>query len=494
MEAPALDVSPKAELRLRLCFSPITLMQFARLFWAVFTFLGTLSVAAADQPPNLILILADDLGWADLACYGNRYNETPRIDQLAREGTRFTQAYAGPVCSPTRANIQTGQDQARYGITQHIPGHRRPYARLIDPSVPLQLPLEAVTAAERLGAAGYRTGYFGKWHLGEAGFSPAEQGWQQVVAAKGHLTSPGVSGRRSPERTAKFLTDQAIDFIQKNQTQPFFIQVAHYAVHIPLTATPEDLARFQAKPPAAGYPSRPEYAALLSELDTSVGRLVDEVDRLGLSGQTLIVFVSDNGGLENEQNGTIVTSNAPLRSEKGTLYEGGIRVPAIARWPGRIPAGAIIDEPIITQDLHPTFTSLAGVKLPADVVLDGRDLSPLLLNPPSVGHHPSPRDLFWHLPHYHHSTPASAIRSGHWKLIEFLENGHTELYNLTQDIGETTNLAAAQPDQVTELVTKLHAWRQSVGARLPTPNPHFDPTRASELSGKKTNPNRRQAN
>lgn len=438
--------------------------------------------ALPAAPPNIVLILADDLGWADLACYGNRYNESPNIDRLAAQGLRFTQFYAGPVCSPTRANLQSGQDQARFGITQHIPGHRRPYARLIDPTVPLQLPLEVETFAERLAAAGYRTGYFGKWHLGAGEYGPAAQGWQTALEAKGHDTPPAVSGRDAPVRTAEFLTDKAIEFIDAaHQAGPFLLQVSHIAVHIPLTTTPDRLAHFQAKPAMPGHPSRPEYAGLLAELDNSVGRITDHIDRLGLAKNTLIFFLSDNGGIEHEQSGAIVTSNAPLNGEKGTLYEGGIRVPAIARWPGVIAPGSVSHTPAISHDLHPTFLELAGAARPENAVLDGLSLLPLLKNPAAT----LPRDrLHWHLPHYHHSTPASALRQGDWKLIEFFEDHRLELYDLAADPGEKTNLATREAQRAASMQAALAAWRASVHARLPVSNPDYDPARAGELGGK----------
>ena len=425
------------------------------------------------QPPNILLILADDLGWADVGCYGNTYNETPHLDRLAREGLRFTQFYAGPVCSPTRANLQSGRDQARYGITQHIPGHRRPWAKLSDPEVPKQLPLEVVTFAERLTEAGYRTGYFGKWHLGGAGFSPTDQGWQTAEETKGNiLKRDGVE-----RRTTEYLADKAIAFLEADRDRPFLLQVSHSAVHIPLSTTPDKLAHFQNKPAMPGYPSRPEYAGLLAELDDSVGRLLAALDRLELKDNTLVIFVSDNGGLEHQQDGTVVTSNRPLRGEKGSLYEGGIRVPAIARWPGRILAGSVCTTPVITTDLHATFAALAGVAVP-EGELDGVNLLPLLTDPAA----PLKREaLFWHLPHYHHSTPASAVRWGDWKLIEFFEEPHLELYHLAKDPSETTNLAATEPDRAQQLRQVLHDWRARVGARLPVANPQYDPARAGQL-------------
>ena len=429
--------------------------------------------------PNIILILADDLGWADLGCYGNKFNETPNIDRLARQGLRFTQFYAGPVCSPTRTNLQSGQDQARFGITQHIPGHRRPYARLTDPAVPLQLPLEVETFAERLGVVGYQTGYFGKWHLGGAGFGPTQQGWKTAHETQGH-TQPAVAGRAAPQRTAEFLTDRAVEFIGQHRTQPFLLQVSHYAVHIPLSTTPELEKKFSAKSPQPGYPSNPLYAGLLAELDASVGRIVAAVDAAGLAENTLILFLSDNGGIEHEQSGRIVTSNHPLRGEKGTLYEGGVRIPAIARWPGTIPAGRESGTPAITHDIYPTLVELGRATLPTTQPQDGVSLAAHLRNPAATL---ARNTLYWHLPHYHHSTPASSLRRGDWKLIEFFEGNVLELYNLAADPAEKNNLATREPARARELRDALAAWRTRVGARLPTPNPQHDPARATELGG-----------
>lgn len=433
---------------------------------------------AAEVRPNVVLILADDLGWADLACYGNTFNETPQLDRLAREGLRFTQFYAGPVCSPTRANLQSGQDQARFGITQHIPGHRRPYARLIDPAVPLQLPLEVETFAERLRSAGYATGYFGKWHLGGDDHGPTRQGWETAVEFTGNTVPPRLTGGDATRRSTDFLAGKAEEFIAANRDRPFVLQVSPSAVHIPLSTTPAKLEKYRARKPMPGYPSRPDYAGLLEELDECVGRIVAAVDRAGLAERTLVLFLSDNGGLIHQQDGTIVTSNAPLRGEKGSLYEGGIRVPAIARWTGRIRAGGTAATPAITMDIHRTLLALAGGSPAAAPPTDGVSLVPLFDRPSS----PLPRDtLAWHLPHYHHSTPASAIRRGDWKLIEFFETDAVELYHLGQDIGETTNLAAQEPARARELRTALADWRRSVGARMPQPNPDYDPARANEL-------------
>lgn len=445
--------------------------HFAWLFWLL------PSLTTFASPPNVVIILADDLGYADLGCYGNRFNETPRIDRLAAEGLRWTQFYAGPVCSPTRANLQSGQEQARFGITQHIPGHRRPFARLIDPPVQRQLPLEVTTIAESLAATGYATGYFGKWHLGGPGYGPAEQGWQTTLVCQGNTQPPAVTGDRQ-RRTAEFLTAEAIRFIESHREQPFLLQVSHFAVHIPLSTTPRLLAKYRSKPAVEGYPSLPEYAGLLEELDQSVGEIVDAIDRLGLGRQTLVWFISDNGGLVHDQAGNVYTSNAPLRGEKGTLFEGGIRVPAITRWTDTIAAGTTSDALATTIDLHPTLRELAESP-PPSVPTDGVSLAGTWADPPQP---PADRSLFWHLPHYHHSKPAGAIRRGDWKLIEWFEDDTAELFHIAHDMGETTDLAAQQPALTAELRTSLADWRRQVNAQMPVTNPDHDPLRADELA------------
>lgn len=459
--------------------------QLMRIIAALFCLALVVSGSAATKQPNIVIILADDLGWRDAGCYGNTFNETPNIDKLAKQGMRFTQFYAGPVCSPTRANLMSGQDQARFGITQHIPGHRRPYAKLIDPVVPNHLPLEVETFAERLRDAGYQTGYFGKWHLGGAGFGPAEQGWTTAIEMQGHTVTAKTDTKAAGKRTAEFLTDKGVEFIEKHKDGPFLLQVSHFAVHIPLSTTPELLSKYTAKKPMAGYPSRPEYAGLFEELDRSVGRIVEAVDKVGIAENTLIWFLSDNGGLEHEQSGRIVTSNQPLHGEKGTLYEGGIRIPAIARWPGKIPAGTQCDVPGITMDVYPTLLELSGATA-AKQPQDGVSLVAQFKNPTAA----LKRDtLFWHLPHYHHSTPASAIHSGDWKLIEFYEGDTVELYNLKEDLAESKNLATQEPARVKALKAELAEWRKKVNAQMPVPNPNYDPARATELAkgkGKKS--------
>lgn len=432
------------------------------------------------RKPNVVFILADDLGWADLGCYGNRFHETPRIDALAAQGMRFTDAYAAaPVCSPTRASIMTGQYPAHVGITDFIPGHQRPWARLCVPRNRTQyLPLEYTTLAEVMKSGGYTTGLFGKWHLGRLEYFPDKQGFDEAMVSDGrHFdfeTWPKVEHPKD-DYLAEFLTDKAADFMERHKDEPFFLFVSHFAVHIPLEARQELIEKYERKPKPGEGIHNSVYAAMVEHVDTSVGRVMDKLEKLGLAEDTVVVFFSDNGGLRRRYDGEgpLVTSNAPLRDEKGSIYEGGIREPLVVRWPGVTQAGTVCSEPVSSVDLLPTFAEVAGQPAPEGV--DGVSLTPALESRKMPR-----RPLFWHYPHYHHSTPAGAIRQGRWKLIEFFEDGKLELYDLESDIGETRNLAAEMPARAERLHRKLAEWRQEIHAAMPTPNPDHDPAREKE--------------
>lgn len=428
--------------------------------------------------PNIVFILLDDMGWSDLACYGHAFHQTPNIDHLARQGMRFTDAYAAcPVCSPTRASIMAGQYPARVGITDFIPGHWRPYEKLRVPTNRTQhLPLEIVTIAEALRAAGYATGHVGKWHLGGADHEPQSQGFDFVR----------LGGQNRTDKQVTAFTDSAIEFIETHSDRPFFLHLSHHSVHIPLEAPADLVAKYENRPKAATGVNNPVYAAMVEHVDYNVGRVLARLDGLNLSGNTIVIFFSDNGGLHQMYTGEgpIVTTNAPLRGEKGTLYEGGIRVPLIVRWPGVIRPRSVCPTPVTSVDFYPTLLEIAGAARPVEQVLDGRSLLPLLQQTGRF----EDRALYWHYPHYHHSTPAGAIREGEWKLIEFFENNLSQLYNLRDDIGEQTDLTAVFPRKALELQTKLALWRRSVGAAMPQTNPDFDPARRREWG---THPDRR---
>lgn len=420
-------------------------------------------ILAPAAPPGVVVYLVDDLGWADAGCYGNRFNRTPRLDALAREGARFAEAYsAGPVCSPTRAALATGLYPARLGMTAHIPGHWRPFERLVEPPNATRLPADVPTLAERLAAAGYRTGYFGKWHLGGL---PGERGFAESFEWNAHA----IEGRRA----ADDLAGRACRFVEASAGRPFFVQLSPSAVHIPLDTTPELLAKYRAAPRVPGYPCDPRYAGLLEEADAALGRVLDTLGRAGRAADTLVIVTSDNGGLEREMGGWPATRNAPLRAEKGTLYEGGVRVPLVVRWPGVARPGATPDGPVLTTDLTATVLKAAGLAPPPRP--DGDDLAPRLRGEPA-----KPRTLFWHYPHYHHSRPCAAARRGNRKLVLYDDNGSAELFDLRADPGESRDLSRERPAEVADLSRELAAWRLSVSAQMPRPNPAFDPKRAGE--------------
>lgn len=448
--------------------------------------------APADQPsarPNIVFILIDDLGWADLSCYGNSFHRTPRIDELAARGMLFTDAYApSAVCSPSRAAIMSGQYPARLGLTDFIPGHWRPYEKLRVPINRTQyLPLPDTTYAEMLQARGYATAYYGKWHLGGGEHIPARQGFSDAAVSSGwgHFFPPVKTDpdRGLPEGTylADGLTTLAEDFIMAHRDTQFLLVVSHFAVHVPLEAKADKIAKYSDFEGPGNGVNNPVYAAMLESVDESVGRIVDRLDNLGLSDNTAIFFFSDNGGLRqifDKRDDIIVTNNAPLRDEKGSVYEGGLRVPLIATWPGHIPAGSRSGVPVNGVDLFPTFCELAGIsadQLPAK--LDGESLVPLMQQSRKGLDRVA---IYFHYPHYHHSTPASVIRSGQYKLIEFLDDGHLELYDLAADIGEQRNLATTEPRLRDSLYRQLQSWQQNVAAPMPTINPDFDPARRLE--------------
>jgi len=446
--------------------------------------MGSSLASTSGRKPNIVFILVDDLGWSDLGCYGNPFHETPNIDRLAREGMRFTDAYAAcPVCSPTRASILCGQYPARLGLTDFIPGHQRPYEHLSVPRNRTQhLPLEMETPAEALRPAGYVCGAFGKWHLGGRDYFPDKQGFDRFVVSGGgrhfqNRTTPDL-GLTADDYLTEALTLETERFIEAHREGPFFVWLAHYAVHIPLEARPAMIAKYERKPGPDGGINNAVYAAMVEHVDAGVGRIVAKLRELGLEDDTMVVLTSDNGGLRRMYTGEgpLVTTNAPLRGEKGTLYEGGIRVPLIVRWPGRIAAGRTCDVPVTSVDFYPTLRDAAGLAGDGDQALDGESLLPVLTGARSLK-----RDaVYWHYPHYHHSRPAGAVREKAWKLIEFYDDHHVELYNLANDIGETNDLAGRKPRRARRLREGLEAWRRSVGAAMPAPNPNHDPARAHE--------------
>jgi arylsulfatase A-like enzyme len=449
--------------------------------------LGTGGKLPAADKPNVIVILADDLGGKDLGCYGSTYHRTPHLDRLAAGGMRFTDAYAAcPVCSPSRAALLTGKYPARLNLTDWLPGRPdRPDQRLLRPALRQELPLEETTLAEALKAAGYATAHIGKWHLGGKGCGPCEQGFDVNIGgtASGSTRSffapyGGMGGPRMPgladapegEYLTERLTAEALRLIDANRDRPFFLYLAHYAVHIPLQARSEIVAKYKGGGPP-GTQNNPVYAAMLESLDDGVGAILKKLDNLKLSEKTIVVFTSDNGGLAvREGPNTPATSNAPLRKAKGYLYEGGIRVPLLIRWPGVTQAGAVSAVPVCGIDLFPTVLDLCGLQ--SNAAVDGISLTPLL-----HGGTLAREALFWHYPHYSNQggKPGGAVRAGDLKLVEFFEDGRRELYDLKNDVGESPNLAEEKPERVRELAAKLDAWRRAVGARGMKPNPAYVP-------------------
>jgi len=424
------------------------------------------------RPPNIVFILADDLGWAELGCYGNTFNETPYLDRLARDGMRFTTAYAAaPVCSPYRAALMTGLYPVRTGITDYL-----------RPDDPKHLAKEYTTLPEMLKKGSYVTGIIGKWHLtgyanhGAEEVPPGRHGFDEVIVSENRGIASGSYfhpyhfnqeiEQRLPGR--EYLVDrcnlEAVEFIQRHKDRPFFLYLSHYAVHTRLDGKPELVTKYEAKPGAGqGFRAQrnnPHLAAQLESIDQGVGMIRDRLRELGLSDNTIIVFTSDNGGEDR------VTSNAPWRAGKSTLYEGGIREPLIIHWPGVTNPGSTCVTAVCTIDFYPTFAEIAGLEVRQPV--DGLSFVPLLRDPDVL----LGRDtLYWHYPlekpHFLGGRSAGAIRQGDWKLIEFFDTGQTELYHLSEDPGEQHNLAEGRPEKGKELLEALHTWQHQVGATFP---------------------------
>lgn len=467
------------------------------------------SASRAADKPNVVFILADDLGWTDLGCQGSKYYESPNIDKLAAGGMRFTSGYTcGPNCQPTRAALMSGQYGPRTGIYTVGDIDRFNWQsrslRPVDNAEHVPADRELLGAA--LKRAGYATAMFGKWHLGNDDANhPGKRGFDEAFVSAGRhfnfKTVPPID-HAEDAYLADFLTDHAVDFIKRHKDEPFFLYLPHFGVHGPHQAKDEMIARFRGKPPAGsrdkGGHYDPTYAAMIASVDESVGRVVETLKELGLDKNTLVIFSSDNGGVGGYErwgiNGGSITDNAPLHGGKGMLYEGGIRVPYIFSWPGVIPAGETCDQPINSVDLYPTLLEVTGASSPPQK-LDGRSYLAVLQ---SGGKQSIERDaIYWHFPGYlgaggdtWRTTPAGAIRSGAWKLHEFFEDGRVELYNLRDDVGETKDLSTEKPEKAAELKAKLAAWRTDVGAPMPTKNAPTDAT--SEKPARKKNKNKGQ--
>ncbi len=468
-------------------------------------------VTTAAERPNVVFILVDDLGWSDLGCYGSTFHETPYIDRLASEGVRFTDAYAAnPVCSPTRASIMTGKYPSRIKLTNHsgIAGPGGPTYKLIAPQPIGSLPLDEVTIAEALRDAGYQTAHVGKWHLQahsqkDKKHFPEAHGFQVNIAGHNagqpgsffypythpkHTWSdvPGLEPGQDEEYLTDRLTDEAIRFIDDNREQPFFLNLWYYSVHTPIQAKPDKIAKYRAKaaklPPLAepGIPEHdswhharqdnPVYAAMLESLDENVGRLLTALQERGLDRRTIVMFMSDNGGLSTGTSKNAPTSCLPLRAGKGWVYEGGIRSPLLVKWPATTTPGATCEQPVISTDVYPTLLTMAGLPQRPTQHLDGIDLSPVLRSSQTTLNREA---IYFHYPHYHHINsmgPSGAVRSGDYKLVERFETMTNELYNVRQDPGEQHDLSKTKPEVAARLRTLLHQWRAQSGAEMPTRN------------------------
>ncbi|MBI1313417.1 sulfatase-like hydrolase/transferase [bacterium] len=506
---------------------------------------GLSPVTAAERLPNVVFFLVDDLGWSDLGCYGSDFYETPRVDAFARDAVRFTQAYAAcHVCSPTRASIMTGKYPARLQMTDWLPGRREfVFQRLKNAPILQQLPFEEVTLAEALKEHGYATGHFGKWHLGEEPSGPLNhgfdvqvprwnKGWPRVgyhapFRLDGLTDSPG-------DYLTDRLTDEALQFIDAHQDEPFFLYLSHFAVHDPIQGRADLVAKYQTKrdrlprsvapefilegnpdqPPRVwanldelfwNYPyeghrvlpdrivqvkqrqNNPQFAAMVESMDQSFGRVLDRLRSLGIDEQTIVIFFSDNGGMsaanfgrpdrviaDDQLDTAYSTSNLPLRGAKGWLYEGGIRVPLLVRWPGHGPRGTTSDTPVISTDFYPTILEMLGVASRPEQHRDGVSFASLLQGGPA----PDRDAIYWHFPHYSNhgmQSPGGAIRRGDYKLIEYFENQTVQLFNLSNDLAEQHDLAQQEPETAARLRDRLHGWRTQVSARMMERNPDYRP-------------------
>ena len=452
--------------------------------------LFALSPSLFAAKPNILFILADDLGWRDLGCYGSPFNETPHLDKLATQGLRFTQAYtAGAVCSPTRGSIQTGKVPPRTGVTDYIPGLSSAGRKLVTRPTNKQLALEEVTVAESLREGGYQTFYAGKWHLGNQGFAPEDQGYEIVVPDENHAKD-WQGGQKLSESAMKFLDEH-------DAKRPFFMFLGYHEPHTPILEYPDHIAKFREKAAKlpAGTENRRErdgmtrtmqndaaYASEVAGLDSFVGSVLDKLDRIGLAESTIVIFFSDNGGLSTKSDPG-PTSNEPLRAGKGWLYEGGIRVPLIVRAPGLTKAGTTSNTPVWSPDFYPTLLSLAGLAARPEQHRDGLDLSSVLRGETA----PARDTFYWHYPHYHGSTwaPGGTMREGDWKLIEHFDEGSAELFNLKTDLSEKTNLAKTEPQRLQAMQAKLAAWRKETGAYMPVPGETPAPEKPKKKGKKK---------
>ncbi|NNC87187.1 MAG: sulfatase [Akkermansiaceae bacterium] len=520
-------------------------MHAARTTFLVAALLLATGLSARGQSrPNIVFFLVDDLGWSDVGCFGSSFHDTPHVDQLAREGVRFTDAYAAcHVCSPTRASILTGKYPATINLTDWLSGRRDfPFQRFLNVEINQHLPHREVTLAEALKDEGYATAIFGKWHLGRKGSMPTDHGFDLHIpdAVANWRTFHGPFGlkkldSRKGDYLTDRLTDEALKWVESQQQKPFFLYMSHFAVHdpiegrkdlvekyakklrgLPTTDSPEfilegnpdnpdnpsqeELAELIETPAFSGHRVLPrgtvkvkqkqdnvEFAAMVEAVDQSLGRIVAKLEELGIAENTIVIFFSDNGGMAAMNVGrpdrvvadknvdvAYATSNLPLRGAKGWLYEGGIRVPLIIKWPKAGRAGSVCPTPVSSVDFFPTLLEMTGIGGGTGSGREGVSIAPLVRG----GEIPE-RAIYWHFPHYSNhgmQSPGGAIRLGDHKLLEYFENGTVQLFNLKDDPGEQRDLAPVEPSRAKELRAMLHAWRKKVAARMMEPNPDYDPS------------------
>ncbi len=436
-------------------------------------------LCAKSVTPNILFILIDDLGIKDLGCYGNTMSETPTIDKLASESMMFTQAYASPVSSATRTSILSGQNTARHGVWEVIGCHDRPYAKMQSPQFNEELPEEIDTYADILTDNGYNCAIFGKWH---AGRTPEAEGFG---GCKIEIKDPKLIEHAKSNNIKKTgtITAQSIEFMRENKDNPFFLCVSHNLVHAPLEASKALDKKYCAKLRKTGNISmHPQFLSMIEMVDESVDMILRELDELGLAENTVVIFSSDNGGLESDMmlSTPLAGCNDPYRSQKGDLYEGGIHVPMMIRWPSKVEPGSLCDEVVINYDLFSTFLEIGKAKAPKSQIADGLSLIPLI-----TGEVESlPREaVYWHFPsNMWTRNPIGAIRKGNYKLIENFLDGSIELYDVINDIGEVVELSATKPEIAADLLSDLHKWQKDINAGMPTPNPNFDPLRENEMA------------
>jgi arylsulfatase A-like enzyme len=462
-----------------------------------------------QKQPNFIFILVDDLGWKDLGTYGSSFYETPNLDKLAKEGISFSDAYAAcPVCSPTRASILTGKYPATLQLTNYLSGHET--GKLISAPYIKHLPLEEKTIASALKEHGYHTYHIGKWHLGPEPYYPEHHGFDKNIGgckwgmpAFGYFSpyrNPRLSDGPKGEYLTDRLTDEALNLLQTKDETPFFMYLSYYSVHVPIQAPKDLVEKYKAKAKKLGldkvktfekgeyFPcdhkkhkrvkrrllqSDPTYAAMVERLDWNIGRIFKVLKHSGLEEDTVVFFTSDNGGLATAEGSP--TCNSPLAEGKGWMYEGGTREPLIIRWPGHHAQGIKCETPITSPDFYPTILEMAGLPSMPEQHTDGESILPIIENTGKLT-----RDaIFWHYPHYGNQggSPGSSIRQGDYKLIEFFEDKHVELYNLHEDIGEDYNLAGEKPELAARMQQRLQSWREAVEARIPLQNPDYSPRR-----------------